>query len=112
MESQAGDVTAAEGESRWPPTITVVLLIGLLLLIPDRFSLGPRWLSPVLLSALLVALAVADPGRIDRRSSWSRGLGIVLLVVLAISTLSTTVALVIDLVNGTYELNNPTTLLV
>jgi hypothetical protein len=35
------------------------------LMLPNRFSLTPKWIGPALLTALLVAHTIADPGRID-----------------------------------------------
>src|SRR4029077_18461401 len=110
--AEPGALSEAAGESRRPPTGTLLVLIVLVLFVPDRWVFGPKLLAPVLLGAMLIALAFADPGRIDKRSSLSRGLGIALLVVLGATALSTPVALVVDLVNGTSKLNNPTTLLV
>jgi hypothetical protein len=93
--------------------VTLLVLIVLILFIPDRWVFGPKWLGPVLIGAMLVAFAIADPGRIDRRSSATRGLGIGLLFVLGVFAVSTSVALVVDIVdNSSKELDNPTTLLV
>jgi hypothetical protein len=111
--TQAGGLPEAAGESRWPPTCTLVALMLIVLFVPDRWVFGPKWLSPVLIGAMLIGLAFADPGRIDRQSQLSRGLGIGLLVVLGGTAFSTSVALVVDIVNNSsQQLDNPTTLLV
>jgi len=69
-----------------------VLAIVLQVVLPNRViqGLGPRWLIPVLEGALLVALIVANPGRITRESRALRSLSIVLI---AIITLANVVAL-------------------
>jgi hypothetical protein len=52
------------------------------LLLPDRFSLAPNWFGPALLTTLLAAHTIVDPGRIDRQSRATRAIGIALMVVL------------------------------
>src|SRR5262245_25426343 len=72
------DVPERTGERRWPAALAIVVLIAIPFLLPKQVF--PRWLwatAPIEL-ALLVALAIADPGRIDRRSRLLRGLSIVL----------------------------------
>ena len=51
------------------------------LLLPDRFSLAPKWIEPALLAVLLAAHIIADPGRIDRQSRATRMIGVGLLAV-------------------------------
>ena len=72
------------GESRWPPAIVLGAAIAAPLLLPDRFSLASKWVEPAVLALLLVAHIIADPGRIDRRSSATRAIGVGLLVVLVV----------------------------
>jgi hypothetical protein len=100
-----------QGEKRWPMAITLVVAAVLPFLLPARFSLGPRWILPVLEALLLVALMFADPGRIDRRSAVVRGLSIALVVILAIGAAVVTARLVADLIRGGPETNSPTQLL-
>jgi uncharacterized membrane protein len=108
-----GDGVASDlrGESRWPAIITVVVAIVVPLLLPARFSLGPKWLGPSVLVLILVAVSAADPGRIDRRSAGVRALWIGLAAILVMGAATTTVALVVEIINRDHRLANPTTLL-
>ena len=88
------------GEHRWPVALTVLVAIVLLLLLPDRLTLGPGWILPVAVGVLLIAIAVADPGRIDRRSSAIRAGSIGLLVVLIVGAGWATGHLISELIQG------------
>ena len=76
------EIEDVRGESRWPPALTLLVAIVVPLLLPDRFSLAPNWIGPALLTTLLAAHAIADPGRIDRQSRAARAIGIALMAVL------------------------------
>ncbi len=91
--------------------VTLMVAIALPLLLPARFSLGPRWIIPVVEAGLLVTLAFADPGRIDRRSAFIRAVSLVLVAVLAVGAAVVTARLVVDLVRGGPETNSPGQLL-
>ena len=69
------------------------------------------WASAPIEIALLAAMAIADPGRIDRRSQLLRGLSIVLTMLLAVIAAVATVWLVIELVDGAPDLSDASTLL-
>ena len=99
------------GEKRWPMAITLIVAIALPFLLPPRFSLGPRWIIPVIEAFLLVALVVADPGRIDRWSTVIRALSIGLVAILVVGAAGVTVRLVVDLIRGGPETNSPGQLL-
>ncbi len=76
------EIDDGRGESRWPSVLTLLVAIVVPLLLPDRFSLLPKWVGPALLALLLVAHVIADPGRIDRQSRAARTIGIGLVAVL------------------------------
>jgi uncharacterized membrane protein len=99
------------GEKRWPMAITLMVAIALPLLLPARFSLGPRWIIPVVEAALLFTLAIADPGRIDRRSAVIRAVSLVLVAVLIAGAAGVTARLVVDLIRGGPETSSPGQLL-
>ena len=72
MESRA----PASGEARWPMAAAVLAGLVLTMLRPAEARVAPR---PVLLAVELVLLGVLvarDPGRIDRRATWLRGVSI------------------------------------
>jgi hypothetical protein len=79
-------------------------------LLPEKLSLGPAWLIPLLVGALLIALAIGDPGRIDRRSRILRILSIGLVLLLILQSGWSTVQLVLDLIHGGPETNDATLL--
>jgi hypothetical protein len=99
------------GESRWPPTLVLLVAIAVPLLLPDRFSLWPKWIGPASLVLLLVAHMIADPGRIDRQSSAARAIGIGLMAVLVVGATTQAVVLMVELVDGNKALNNADALL-
>src|SRR5262245_60747430 len=75
--------------------------VVLFLLLPSTMRAGPAWLIPAAELALLVALIVKDPGRIDRRSAGLRRLSLSLVTVLVFESLWATAALVRALIQGT-----------
>jgi hypothetical protein len=91
--------------------VTLVLAITLPFLLPENFSLGPRWIIPAVEGLLLVALVLADPGRIDLRSSVARALSIGLVGILVVGAAGVTVRLVVDLIRGGPETNSPVQLI-
>ncbi len=95
---------ASGSEHRWPASIAVVVAIVLQVVLPQRVAqgLGPRWLLPALEGALLVALIIANPGRINRESSLLRGLSLTLIAVITVANI---VALG-ELVNALLEHTN------
>jgi hypothetical protein len=99
------------GESRWPPALTLLVAIVVPLLLPDRFSLAPNWIGPAVLTTLLVAHTIVDPGRIDRQSRASRAIGIALMAVLVAGAATQAVVLVVELVDANKALNSADELL-
>ena len=78
----------------------VVAAMVLWFLLPSAFVFGSFWVFPLVEGVLLVAVVVADPGRIDRRGKLARRLSIALVSVLALGALWVTVELVSDLIHG------------
>lgn len=93
-----------------PVTLTVLVSMALPFLLPEKLSLGPAWLIPLLVGALLIALAIGDPGRIDRRSRILRILSIGLVLLLILQSGWSTTQLVLDLIHGGPETNDATLL--
>ena len=117
--SAAADVPDGEvapaGESRWPMTVVllsyVAITLVLSLAVPERATMGPRWLVPGLEIALLAALIAADPTQIKRRSKWLRPLAITLIVALTVFAIVADVELIVDLIEGSEVTNSATSLL-
>ena len=76
----ADERARAVAEARWHMAAAVVAAIVLTALMPDDVRLGPNWLLPAVEAVLLVALIVADPAKISRRSTLLRTLSIVLVL--------------------------------
>jgi hypothetical protein len=102
---------AVKGERRWPAALGVLFLIVLPLLLPERLTLGPKWVLPVAESLFLIAIVVRDPGRIDRQSGAMRRLSIGLLALFILGDVAMTSVLVSELIHGAAALNKPGPLL-
>ncbi len=99
------------GENRLPVIVTILVALGLPFLLPERLGLGPRWLMPVLVGALLAATIVAEPGLITRRSAVLRLMAIGIVVIFVLEASWSTAHLLIELIDGGPETNNPGLLL-
>ena len=102
-------------EPRWPIALVVgtyfAATITLRIAIPDRPSLGPTWLVPGVEAALLVALLLADPSRIEGRRVWLRRVGNTLILGLTAIALIATCVLIGDLIRGAPVTDEASTLL-
>jgi hypothetical protein len=68
-----------QGEARWQVALCTAVAIALQVAVPDRLVLlSPSWALPALQGAMLVALVIANPHRIDRQSRALRMLGLTL----------------------------------
>jgi hypothetical protein len=105
------DVPQVRGERRWPAALAIVVLIAIPFLLPKQVFPRAFWALAPIEIALLAALAIADPGRIDRRSQLLRALSIMLTMLLAAIAVVATVWLVIELLDGAPDLSNASTLL-
>ena len=106
-----GEIDDVRGESRWPSTLTLLVAIIVPFLLPDRFSLGPKWIGPALLLLLLLAHMIADPGRIDRQTPVSHAIAIGLVIVLVVVAASQAIVLIVEMVAGNEALNDAESLL-
>jgi hypothetical protein len=107
MATEVADLTDEERvviEPRWPLAAAVgfylVVTLTLRIVVPDRPTVGPRWLVPGIEIALLLALVAADPNHITRRARWLRKVGIALIMGLVVLTVISTVKLIDDLIVG------------
>jgi hypothetical protein len=90
------------GEPRWPVTISVIVAIVLQRLLPDQLSMRPLplWLLPVLEGGVLVALAIANPVRIERRGVFVRWVSIVLILLISGANAASAVLLIHEIITG------------
>jgi hypothetical protein len=102
-------------EPRWPIAVTlgffITVSIVLRVAVPHRSSLGPDWLVPAVEIGLLIVLLAADPARVSGRRRWLRRLAIALVSLLGGAALTSTVKLIVDLVEGTKVTNSASDLL-
>jgi hypothetical protein len=115
MATEDDRSAALGGESRWPMTIVLLSFVAITVVIglavPERETLGPRWLIPGLEMALLAALIAADPTQLKRRSKWLRPLAITLIVALTVLAVIADVELIVDLIEGAEVTNSASSLL-
>ena len=97
--SQASGPVPMRGEHRWPMAVAATVAIVLTVLLPNGVRAGPRW-ALLVAGLLLVAVIVADPGRIDGQRSLARLLSLALLAVLIVTALASTLLLIHLLIKG------------
>ena len=88
------------GEQRWPGAVAVLGMIVLQLFLPERLSLGNRWLLPAVELLIIGVLAAAHPGEMERRSALLRRTGLGLIVVASLGNGWAVVRLVVDIATG------------
>jgi uncharacterized membrane protein len=76
---------STEGEQRWWVGLSMLLAVVLQSLLPDRFSLHPRYLLQGIELIALVALVIGHPDRTSQRSDRLRVLSIGLLGLVALT---------------------------
>lgn len=89
----------------------VAAAMVLTFLMPDEIRVGPNWLLPSVEGVLLIAVIVADPGAINRRSRLLRTSSIVLVLILVLNALWSTGELIDDLIHGGSVTNSASALL-
>jgi uncharacterized membrane protein len=99
-----------QGEPRWPVTLAILVAIGLQIALPPRFSPHTQWLLPILEVLLLIGLVMANPGRLERRSTTLRRASMALIIVISLANASAAIRLIVGLIRGT-EGDHATTLL-
>ncbi|MGD0702989.1 MAG: hypothetical protein ABSA02_24280 [Trebonia sp.] len=101
-----------QGERRWPVTLTTGAAIALQFAVPDRLVLvHPYWLLPAVQGALLIALVMANPHRIDRESKALRVLALTFAALLSLANGWSVARLAIGITEGTTD-TTPARLLV
>jgi uncharacterized membrane protein len=55
----------AAAEPFWPAQLTVLAAIAIQLLLPQRLTVGPRWLVPGFEAALLIGMFIVTPNQIE-----------------------------------------------
>ena len=90
----------SQGEARLPVALTVLAAIALQLVLPSRLGLQPKYLVPGLETALLIALTVANPRRLNKRSRALRLGGVALIALVILTNGFSAGLLIIDLLES------------
>jgi uncharacterized membrane protein len=90
----------SRGEQRWPFVLAFVVMIALQLGLPERYSLGPRWVVPAAEVLVIGALVAANPGRLEKRTAMLRRLSLALIGVASLGTAWSVFRLVADIAGG------------
>lgn len=87
-------------EPRWPASLAAVCCLALYITLPERLTLGPSWLFPVLESILLVPLNVVWPHRRSDEPPAQRAASIVMIAVVNAANGLSLALLVLALIHG------------
>ena len=87
-------------ESRLPPSLAVVAALFLYITLPPHLTLGPPWLMPLLVVALLIPLVVIGPFRTGQSSRLWRSIGISVIALVNAANIASLVLLVRTLVTS------------
>ena len=63
MENPPETGAAVQHEPRWHASVAVIAALALYITLPPRLTIGPIWVAPVLVLALLIPLSVFAPRR-------------------------------------------------
>lgn len=83
-----------------PASAAVLAAVVLYVTLPDRYTLGPVWLFPVLELAMLVPLAIAVPVRHARETTAHRVASIALIALVNVANVASLVLLIKSLLGG------------
>jgi hypothetical protein len=90
---------AAKGEARWPMALAVLVVGALRLGLPPELRISDAsGLFLALVAAMVVALILGDPGRIDRQATWLRVLTGLLIGIITLVNAGSSVRLVISII--------------
>ncbi|MCH5641458.1 MULTISPECIES: hypothetical protein [unclassified Gordonia (in: high G+C Gram-positive bacteria)] len=103
-------------ERRWAASACVLVSMSVPFLLPGHYGPGTDWFIPwffpTIQGVALLALVIADPGRIDRPGPWVRGLSLALVATIAAGAAWGSARLVWDLLHGSPQTTNALELLV
>ena len=88
------------GERRWPMAAAVLGATFLSVIAPRHDAVPFWWVFPVIQVVMLGALIIADPGRIDRRSTVLRRATIALIAVMTVANTLAGIRLINDIIRG------------
>ena len=105
QEQEGREEAAAWGlpvhnEPRWPASVAVLAALALYWFLPDKLTLGPNWLLPVLELALLIPLSIVEPNRRQSEPTWQRLGAIALIALVNVANVISLGLLVHELLQG------------
>lgn len=95
-----------KGEHRWPAAVAVVVMIVLQVVVLQQLRVRPGWAIPAVEGVPLLALLVADPGRMNRETRLLRGLGLGLVAAATLINAIAVLRLVYDIVTAHADLGS------
>lgn len=102
---------ATQGESRWPATLAILVMIALQLRLPDDLTPLGRYVLPAVELVLLVVIVAVNPRRINRRDPGVRLLGLALIGLASVVNAWSVARLIRGLLDATFAVNDPQLLL-
>lgn len=92
--------STAQGESRWPASLAVIVALLFYVTLPSKLIVGPVWLIPALELALLLPLLLTAPRRVYGAPSWRRMAAIALIAIINLANVLSLGLLVHFLLSG------------
>ncbi len=89
-----------EGEQRWWVALSILLVVVLQSLLPQRFTIHPRFLLQAIEFAALVTLVVTHPERMSKRTKGVRAASQALLAFVAVTNVISVVLLIHQITSG------------
>ena len=88
-------------EPRWPASLAVLVALALYVTLPDRLTIGPTWLFPLLTILLLAPLSFVAPHRHGQEPAWQRAVAIGLIALINAANVASLGLLIYALLHGT-----------
>nr|WP_296076064.1 hypothetical protein [uncultured Actinoplanes sp.] len=99
-----------QAEQRWQASIAVAAIVALQWFLPDRLTIGPRWVLPAIEVAIGVVLIAANPVKMRDAAPALRWLALSLTAVTSLGTAWSVIMLIRDILTG-YDTGNAAQLL-
>ncbi|HEY7143490.1 MAG TPA: hypothetical protein VH637_04525 [Streptosporangiaceae bacterium] len=94
------DEALESGERWWPVAAAVAVAAAMHVALPVKYQVAPPWVAPTVLLALLAALIIGDPGRIDQQETWLRRTTDAMIALLTLANMLAAARLVADIITG------------
>jgi len=88
----------SKGEHRWPASLAIIAAMALYLTLPHRYTIGARWIMPLLELAILIPLSISSPRREAHEGKLQRLAATVMIAIVNIANFASLVLLVNTLI--------------